>query len=196
MPIHPSPPAIPSSRKQDGVAMPLATQAYTEEYKEKCFLAWYAAGKPRGQAMVACVPEDDYGRKPHKNMILSWKQDYGWKDRADRLDGEVTQQLEAIAIEEKVKMFRRHAEIGEGLIEVGYDYIMKNGPESSATAARLIKDGAELERVSTGGAQAMVRVAEMSDRSLLKTINDLLEGSTNKDGEIDMVDAEFQEAEE
>ena len=156
----------------DAVGMP-GTKEYGDDYREACFLAWYQAARPRGKGIFKVIPKDG-DRVPNLTLIARWKRIYGWDERADALDVEVRGQLEKIAITRKVEMLKRHAEIAQSMIEIGADFLENNPIDNPGYAIRLITEGTRIEKESTGGAQAMVEVARMSDKSLSDVVLQLM----------------------
>lgn len=150
--------------------------SYTEEYRDNLFYLWYNAGKPRGRTLIQMIPPDMTGRVPTYVVLMRWMREEGWYEKARALDEEVVHRVQEIAIQRKVEMFERHAETGRILLERGLEHVLKENSEigSMTEAIKLIKLGAELERASTGGAQAITDISKMTDSSLISTISKLL----------------------
>lgn len=158
---------------------------YSEEYKEKCFYAWYSAGRPVGQTLLANIPEDAHGRKATTIKIHEWRKFRNWELRADELDAQVSLEVEKLAVREKVEMFQEHTEISQQLRQLGLEYFLDEDGnldpkkiDSSNVALRLIVQGIRIERESRGIADAIKQVAKLSDGKLMGTISALMDGMT------------------
>ena len=149
---------------------------YSADYKEKCFLSWYAHGKPTGATARAFMPEDENGRVVSAELLFQWKKDGRWKDRASQMDVEVQRKVQAKAIEEKVLMLQRHAEMAFKVVKMGYEYLIENGFGSANTALKAFTEGIKIERDSRGLSQAIQKVSELSDEKFDETIAKLLSG--------------------
>lgn len=158
---------------------------YTDEYKEKCFYAWYSAGRPVGLTLLEIIPEDAYGRRVTTTKLHEWRKFRGWELRADDLDAQVSLEVEKLAVREKVEMFQEHTEISQQLRQLGLQYFLDEDGnldptkiDSSNVALRLVVQGIRIERESRGIADAIMQVAKLSDGKLLTTIDTLMKGMT------------------
>lgn len=156
-------------------------QAYSEQYKEKCFISWYSNNRPKGNGIRAVMPEDELGRVPNLDVIRRWMKHYDWSGRANEMDKLVQQEVQKTAIAEKVKMLQRHAEVSFEMINIGFDYIKENGAESTSNAVRLITEGVKIERESRGLSDAIAKISQMDDDKLDHTISQLLSRLTNEE---------------
>lgn len=168
---------------------------YGEEYIERCFFAWYDAGKPRGTRLRDCLPfdtETGIERKPNIALIARWKREKEWEKRAGELDTEARKIIERQSIEKRAEMFARHAEVGEILVESGVQYILDKGIDSPASAIRAIDLGRSMEERSAGVSEMLLKVSTMDNDQLLKLAGGLL-GRVDSD---DVIDGEIVEDEE
>lgn len=189
MPIRPAPKA-----NIDRAVAPYApgiTTEYSDQYKDDLFFIWYQANRPRGKTFSAILPRDEGGRVPNLSVVQRWMRDGGWQVRADEMDREVKKRLNDIAIEQKVKMHQRHAEIGAEIMEKGLEYLQGNSLQSAAEAARLIDLGQRMEQENTGGAQALGEVAKMTDKKLIDLIAEL--STQMPEDAIPILEADFEE---
>lgn len=182
---------------------------YTDEYKEKCFYAWYSAGRPVGLKLLEIIPEDAYGRRVTTIKLHEWRKFRGWEFRADELDAQVSLEVEKLAVREKVEMFQEHTEISQQLRQLGLQYFLDGDGnldpkkiDSSNVALRLIVQGIRIERESRGIADAIMKVSKLSDGKLMGTIGALMEGMTAEEAaeleeimEGDFADVDEDEAE-
>ena len=148
---------------------------YSNDFKEKCFVEWYNEGKPPITAFSFTVGEDEYGRKPSKQILFTWSEE--WRKRAELLDEEVKKQLEARLIAEKVEMLKRHAIVGKKMQNLAVEYldqpdmIKKLSPNS---AIRLLVEGLKVERISVGMPDVLEEVMTKTDEELLEDITKLI----------------------
>lgn len=171
--------------------------AYSDAYIEKCFVAWYTAGCPDGGRTMKIIPQDEMGRTPHPEVVKGWIKRYDWHSRADILNEQVAREIEKKAVEIRVEMLNRQAELGKQLQEKGMEYLEAHEFEKAGEALKAVISGAELERSSRGLPEAIMKVAEMRDEDLAKTLDSLL-GKASQAGDLEKalgydVEAEFSE---
>ena len=179
--------------------------AYSMDYVERCFLLWYKLGRPSATELMKHIPPDlETGDTVHYQMLTKWPTVYAWNERADVLDAEVSRQIEIQAINEKVEMLRRQADLGKMLQDAGAEYFETHAIDSDRTALGAIKTGVEIERNARGIPDALLKIAELKDEELGDIVGKLL-SKINPDEalrmtgsivETDTVEAEFVEKEE
>lgn len=148
---------------------------FSDHYREELFLLWYKEGKPSLTVLRNIMPKSKTGHLPTVPVLQQWARDNDWRDRADKMDEEVRQELEAKAIAVKVEMLERHAGVGEELQEIGLDYIREHADEiKPSTAVRMIVEGIRIEEGSRGIGTAFKQAVEMSDEDLTTRVEDLL----------------------
>ena len=144
---------------------------YTPEYKEKCFITWYSAGRPPYPSRIQeLVPIDEYGRKPSTLAIKAWMRSDTWEIRADELDSKAMVLVENELITQKAEMLRRQAETGFTLQHLGMQYLISGSFDSSSAAVQAVIRGAELERSSRGIGEVWTKMAKMTDAELEQEI--------------------------
>lgn len=163
-------------------------ERFTESYREMCFQAWYAAGRPNTATdTLKFLPEDEHGRKPGNPVIYKWMEET-WKLRADELDAKAVQIADDSLIIKKAEMLKAQAERGETLQKKGIEYIESSGFDSAASAVQAVIRGAELERTSRGIGELIVKMAKMSDGDLKDEIMkrlQILSDDTPVDAEVE-----------
>ena len=179
---------------------------FSDDYRERLFLLWYKMGKPEITAFVKNAPPDEQNENkvPKIQTLHTWSRERDWIARADALDAQVSREVENLAIQEKVEMFKRHAQVGKELMDKGIAYLNDaehGGIDSANAALRAIFDGAELEKQSRGVPQALLRLADMSDTQLANIIETLIGGrdvAQLLDGGAseEVIDGEMSEVEE
>lgn len=158
---------------------------YPDEYKEACFFHWYQYNRNKGKLFVNDGFPDYNGQTPEVHTVIKWKNEYGWVERADALDGEVSIRLEREAIDRKAEATKKLAKTGEELLDHGLRYIKENGFDNSSAAVRAIMGGAELMAKFTGMGDFLIAVTKMSDAQLTKEFHKLLGKNENDDTVID-----------
>lgn len=165
-----------------------ARHMYSPEYIERIFYIWYKNRQLGAKRMNLLLPPDENGEKVSFSVLQNWIAENGWDARAEALDLEVSQKMDLTIIDERIQMFREHAEIGREIKDFGLGYLRRKGIKTDMAALRAIADGIQIERSSRGLADSLARLAELDDTRLLKEINKLLEAGQNTiDGEVEDV---------
>jgi len=184
----------------DDELKPIRYAAFTEAYKESCFVAWYTAGCPTSiKATMVILPTNPSGPQPKPSTITAWKEDMGWSQRADIYNARAAQELESELVEQRKNMLRRHAEEGAKLQDLGMKFLETGtGIESDSTAVRAVLEGAVLERTSLGLSEALTRIMKMSDDQLVTEVQNILKNARQgrDDKVIDMGEIAEEETEE
>jgi hypothetical protein len=139
---------------------------------------------------MRAIPEDVNRRKPTLALLNEWKNTRSWELRADVLDTEVARQIEKQAIEEKVEMLHRHADLGKELQTMGREYFDNHPIEKDSTALKMIIDGVTMEKASRGLPEALLKVADLGDDDLSGLVSKLLQHFDPNDTNIDIKDIE------
>ncbi len=146
--------------------------AYSLPYQEKCFVAWYSAGRPNKIAdLLDKLPKDEHDRIPSKSLLKVWREEQGWDFRADELDAKAITIVNETLVNQKAQMLQEHAKMAQELMQAGMKHI-KDFPvfDSSSAAVSAIIRGAELERDSRGIGELIMKMSKMSDMDLEKEI--------------------------
>jgi len=157
----------------DGLKTQVVTP-YSEAFKEQCFIAWYSAGCPTKERFGTIMPADEIGRHPSNEVIYTFMKTRSWRERADVLNEEVSRQIEKKAVEVRVEMLNRQAEIGKTLQEMGMEFLEENGFKKAGEALKALISGAELERSSRGLPQAIMKIAELENSELSSILSNLM----------------------
>lgn len=148
---------------------------YTEAYKLQVFQIWYARGKPTAKHLMGLMEADPIrGDKPSYETLNGWIfQEFA--PHAEQLDAEVVHRMEALAVEEKVAMLRKHTEIAIEMQEMALKYLREHQNDLKVpNAVRLLVAGIEGERASRGIPQALEKMIDLSDEQLVKQLTDLV----------------------
>lgn len=160
---------------------------YSDEYREQIFYFWYKNRHLGPDWFNAKVPPDENNQKVTLFTVKQWVYEYGWDERAQALDLETISRMDNMIIDERIQMFREHAEIGKEIKDLGINFLREHGIEKDMSALRAIADGIQIERSSRGLADSLARLAQMDDTTLLKEINKLLKDKGNA------IDADYED---
>ncbi len=160
---------------------------YTKDYIEACFRAWYAAGSPGmgnvdgrpsvgGSRVIKSLPPDENGRRPNIITVISWMTKYGWRERADALDAEVSIRLDRESVEKRIETLRTLAEAGKNLMEKGLAFITSGASfeDNPSAAVRAVVAGAEMQFKFAGAADRLSAITQMSDKQIEQKLLQLL----------------------
>lgn len=165
--------------------------SYTEDYIEQCFFVWYQGNRGRGRLHAADgLPPSNDGNIPAITTILEWRSKYGWDERADALDAEVSMRLEKDAIEKKAETIKKVVAMLEDAVLKASEQIKKDGFDTSAAAVRMLLGGSEELVRLVGTGELLLAVSKMNDQQLTKEFYHLL----GKDDNVIDVEAEVDDA--
>lgn len=147
---------------------------FTEEYKDQVFYLWYENGKSINFNLMESIPVSPNGRKPTETTIKEWVRNGDWNTRADGLDGQISRALDSTIIDRRVAMYKRHAEIGQDMVEMGMKFLNENGLKKEESAIRAIAEGIDIQRQSIGLAEALQKISTMDNDQLTRELQKLL----------------------
>ena len=139
------------------------------------------------------MPPSPDGRQPSIITIRQWMEKYGWRERAEALDVEVSIRLDKEAIENRISVLKELAKTGETLMNKGLNYILtQENPfaDNPSAAVRAIISGAEMQFKYAGAADRLAIISQMSDKQIEGEILKLL-GKPNENENV--VDAELED---
>lgn len=150
-------------------------RAYPDDYPEKCFQFWYAAGKPSlNRKLCQQLPKVD-GRTPNIRTIMDWARNYNWKGRAEDLDVKALQLSDQNLLSRKVKMLDEIAKDAEKIQKKALDYLMTEGFDSAASAVQAAFKSFETRMSTAGLSEAILNMSKLSKDELLRKIRDMAE---------------------
>lgn len=168
---------------------PASNEQFSENYRETVFYAWYEGNRRPSKSLIKSLPANENGKRPSVSTIELWSRHYGWVERADAMDAEISQQFQEKIIDKRVKMYEEHAEIANKLLVKAKAFLETNEISRMDDALKAINLGAELERISVGQADMGRKLLAMSGEQLTKELNKLLgttddtiEGVTEEEG--------------
>ena len=182
----------------NGITIAVEEGKFSREYKESVYSIWYSAGRPRANRLADKLPVAENGNAPNSHTIDKWIKNEGWNGRADATDIEVQKQTDRKLVEMRMDMMKRHAKQARDIAESAYDFLQKEGYDSSASAVTAWVKAVEEEKKSTGMQIALTEVFSLSDDDLKKKLDQLMNRLTNV-GEVtiskggDIVEGETEE---
>lgn len=150
------------------------SKEFTDNYIDQVFYSWYENDKKLGKEFILTLPDDGDNKKPTKDTIVKWVSSYGWMERADALDAEASRAIDATMIERRRKMYEEQVRVANELVKQGMEFLNEKGITSDTSAIRAIDLGLTTQRVSTGVAEAYVKISKMSDEQLNKELQKLM----------------------
>jgi hypothetical protein len=157
---------------------------FSDDYKYQLFLLWYNNGRPSAKRLKLLIPVEWGEDAPTAQTLQGWIHGERFKDWASNIDNQVSNELEARLVKEKVEMLSRHAELGVRMQTMAMGFLDENESNLSANAAvRLLIEGIRVERESKGVPQAVEKMMNKSDDELVEDIHKLL-----KDSNIEILD--------
>ena len=159
-------------------------ETYSDQYKEQTFILWYDGNRKISNKFANSLPEDEQGQRPTFKTIEKWRDEFGWMQRADALDGELSRKLQDEVINKRIKMYEEHVEVSNSLIAKGKDYLENHPIDDMADALKAISLGVEIQRVSVGQIELGQKILRMSDEQLNREIYKLMGKSDELEDEI------------
>lgn len=162
---------------------------YTDQYIEQTFFLWHKGGRKISQRFANSLPEDEKGQRPSFKTIEKWRDSFGWIDRADALDAEISRALQDQVINERIEMYRKHEKVADKLLEIGRDFLETIDPKEieMSDALKAIAMAVELQRVTVGQVGMGQKILNMSSDQLNKELIKLLGGEKQDE----FIDADF-----
>ena len=167
-------------------------ETYSEIYKENVFVLWYDGNRKISNKFANSLPEDENGQRPTFKTIEKWRDEFGWMQRADALDGELSRKLQDEVINKRIKMYEEHVTVSNKLIELGKDFLDNHKIEEMGDALKAISLGVEIQRVSVGQIELGQKILRMSDEQLTKEIYKLM-GKSDELEDTEIIDVPAEE---
>lgn len=166
------------------------SENYSDQYIEQTFYLWYKGGRKISNRFANSLPEDEKGQRPTFKTVEKWRDNFGWIDRADKLDADISNALQKDVINERIEMYREHVEVANALITKGKEFLDTHEIDDMADALKALSLGIEIARTSVGQAALGHKILAMSDDQLTKELSKLL--APEKKNE-EFIDAETEE---
>lgn len=167
--------------------------SYSDQYIEQTFALWYKGGRKISPKFANSLPEDEKGERPTFKAIEKWRDNYGWMERADILDAEISKALQDQVINERIEMYKEHVQVADSLIEKGKTYLKDHEIDDMTDALKAISMGVEIHRVSVGQVALGHKILSMNDDQLTRELKKLLSSKAQDD---EFIDAEAEDLDE
>jgi len=167
-------------------------QTFSEDYKDQVFSHWFENGRIVNFSLMEKLPEYVDGRKPSEDTIRNWVGQLHWDERANALSGQISRALDNTIIGRRVEMYKKHAEIGQDMVEMGMNFLKENGIKSDQSALRAVVEGVEIQRQSLGLAEALQKIYTMDDNQLTKELQKLLGKPPMDDSDVTVIPEEIE----
>lgn len=164
-------------------------QKYSEHYLDKTFYLWYEGGKKLSQKFINSLPEED-GDSPNLTTVTKWRNDYGWVERAQAMDDELSNVIQNQIIDKRAKMYEEHIEIANTLLTKAREFLATGKIEDMGEALKAIDLATELQKASIGQVEWGRKMMSMSNEQLTTTLKSLLGDIKNENEEFIDVEAE------
>jgi len=149
---------------------------FSDADAELPFDIWYQNDRCSHALIKGKLPD---GIEPSDGTLRRWKKQYGWFERADRLDTAVQKKNDKDLVKEKLAMINRHRKLARELIDQGLNFFRDNKIKSEHVAAKLIVDMAKLERENAGLTALYETAKDMSDNKIMEQIMNLTRGQVD-----------------
>lgn len=166
---------------------------YDQNYRRKCFDAWYLAGRPNAPAKIKeVIPANEYGNKPSTAQLNRWIIEGMWDAWADDLDARADQQLDENLINKKAEMLRQHQEDAKLIAQEAKNFLLSKdagGFDSSASAVQAYFKATEEERKTAGFSDLLEKLDKLSnndvERMIIEKFNRIKENDQIIDQELE-----------
>ena len=171
-------------------------QAFSQEFRERCFLAWMAAGCPF-QIKNVPFPEEN-GRRPSTHTVHQWMDFYDWQGRADEINARAVEVANTQIVMSKADILRKQFEDSVQIADRAKEYLLDSeaGFDSSASAVSAYYKATEEIRRSVGISELIERLSRMSDAEVEKEIMDRIRRAANANQFIEGEEVEDSETSE
>lgn len=179
-------------------------ERFSNEYKEIAFQYWYKSDRPAFAKLERLLPPDEYGRVAGANpTLMKWAKEGHWVERADEMDKEVVQKLNADAITAKVEVLRRQADLAREVEDKSMKYFREHEMTSTKQAITALFSAMKVERDAVGIPQALTDFSKKSDKQLIDTVYALLDKvqssdipTSDSEETEDIIDVDFEDLSE
>lgn len=147
--------------------MPRSITSYTQEFRDRCFTAWYSAGRPSVLADHHDIfPVDENGRKPVISVLKVWRRKYGWDIHADALDTKAIQIRDDYLVVRKADILKKQANDAILIADKALNYLVSGTFDSSASAVSAYFKSTEEVRMAIGISELIEKMSKMSEDEL------------------------------
>lgn len=148
---------------------------FDEDYKEKCFQAWFLAGCPGARTTLNVIPDTENGRRPSVATITNWMEVYQWKVRAADLNAQALAKTNDALVNTKAELLRLQFDNSIALAKKAYDQMLEKGFDNSNAAVQAYFRATSEQRTVMGLSELLQKVGNMTDDELQKKIAEYAE---------------------
>lgn len=148
---------------------------FDDEYKEKCFQAWFLAGCPGATATLGVLPDAPDGRRPSVATITNWMDTYQWKLRAADLNAKALAKTNEALVNTKAELLQLQMENSKALAQKALESLLGNKFDTSSAAVQAYFRATAEQRTVMGLSELMQRIGNMTDDELQKKIAEMAE---------------------
>lgn len=148
---------------------------FDEDYKEKCFIAWFNAGCPGARTTLGVLPDSKDGRRPSVATITLWMDNYQWRLRAADLNAKALAKVNESLVDTKADLLKLQFENAVALARKAFEQMLENGFDSSTAAVQAYFRATAEQRTAMGLSELLQRVGNMTDDELQKKIAEYAE---------------------
>ncbi len=154
---------------------------FDDDYKEKCFQAWFLAGCPGATSTIAVLPDSPDGRRPSVATIVNWMEAFGWKLRAADLNAQALAKTNEELVSTKAELLKQQFETAVALAKKAADQMLEKGFDNSNAAVQAYFRATAEQRTVMGLSELMQRIGNMTDDELQKKIAEFAERQSIED---------------
>lgn len=143
---------------------------FDDDYKEKCFHAWFLAGCPGAPATLGVIPDSPDGRRPSVATITNWMEAYQWRLRAADLNAQALAKTNEELVSTKAELLKLQFENAVALTRKALEQMLEHGFDNSNAAVQAYFRGTAEQRTVMGMSELMQRIGNMTDDELQKQI--------------------------
>jgi len=145
--------------------------AYTPEFIDKCFTAWYSSGHPdRMGEHMEIFPVDEHGRKPTIHSLKIWRKKHGWDEYADELDSKAIQIRDDYLVIRKADNLKKQAADSMLIAEKALKFLVSGTFDTSSSAVTAYFRATEEVRMAIGFSELAEKMSKMGEDELKEEI--------------------------
>ncbi len=150
-------------------------QQFDNDYREKCFQAWFMAGCPGARVTLQVLPDSPDGRRPSVATLQKWMEVDGWKLRAADLNAQALAKTNEALVSTKAELLQLQMQNAKALAEKALNHMLENSFDSSTAAVQAYFRATAEQRTVMGLSELMQRIGNMTDDELQKKIAEMAE---------------------
>lgn len=148
---------------------------FDDDYKEKCFQAWFLNGCPGAPSTLRVIPDAIDGRRPSVATIQNWMEAYSWKLRAADLNAKALAKTNEALVNTKADLLKQQFENAVALAKKAYEQMLQSGFDNSNAAVQAYFRATAEQRMALGLSELLQRIGNLTDDELQKKIAEMAE---------------------